>query len=260
MQYRMLAPVALMLLVTDPVDAQGFGYAPGDARYQATVVTTMSRELGGQRMEDEVTQRQQFTVSLKSVGRDTLRIGLTLDSASVVSRTEGPQDVSQIVGLSVEGHLSPVGEVYSSRLTRGDLGPASGMIAAELARFLPIVRNDLRAGMAWTDTTTENVEMLGVPIRRRVVTTSTVAGDTMVAGQPTWRIDRTSRVSFAGEGSIQGQALTLEGSSTTDGRIFLTRAGRFLGSTQTDSSTTKVSSGDVSFSVNQTQRANVALR
>ncbi|MBA3889730.1 MAG: hypothetical protein H0X64_04300, partial [Gemmatimonadaceae bacterium] len=70
------------------------------------------------------------------------------------------------------------------------------------------------------------------------ITTSTVAGDTTIAGVRAWRIDRTSTVAFTGAGSMNGQQVRLVGGSNADGLIIVSRAGRYLASEQRDSVTT----------------------
>lgn len=259
MSFRVLTAVAVSILAaSSAASAQAFRYAARSDRYEATVVTKMAREMNGQRMEDEVTQRQRLTVSLAPAAGDTMRIGVTLDTASVTARS-GPQDVSGLIGLKVEGLVSPLGHVYSSRLASGDLGPAGAMIAGELAKFLPRMRRDLRPGLRWADTTVEEVQMLGIPIQRRTITTSVVGGDTAIAGERAIRIDRAAVVSFTGAATIQGQAIKLDGSSNASGQIFLSRAGRYLGSSQSDSVRTNFTAGANAFSVTQTQTTDVKL-
>jgi hypothetical protein len=259
MLYRLTAPLTLALAAAAiPLGAQSFRYAPGTATYDASVVTNMTRDIGGQRMEDQVTQRQRLTVSLTPGAADTMQIGVTIDTASLVSRT-GPQDISQLIGLKVAGKVSPLGHVYSSRLASGDLGPAGPMVAGELAKILPRMRADLRVGLAWTDTIAEQVEMLGVPIDRRTIVKSRVVGDTTLAGERGWRVDRSAEVSFSGSGTMQGQAFTLRGTSNADGLIVIGRSGRYLASAQTDSVKTDFTAQGTSFSVIQTQKTTVAL-
>lgn len=238
MQFRSPALAALALgIAVLPGGAQEFRYAAGTARYEASVVTKMTREMGGRRLDDEITQSQRLTVGLTPTGGDTLRIGVTLDSASV--RTlGGPQDVTPLVGLKVDGRISALGDVYSSAIVGRDIGPTGTMVANELARFLPRMRRDLRTGLAWSDTTSEELDMLGVPVQRRVITQSTVTGDTTVSGARGWKIDRKSTVSFTGTGTVSGQQVRLEGTSNAEGLIVMSRGGRYLGSAQTDSSTT----------------------
>lgn len=261
MSFRVVLPAVFAItLLASIAEGQGtFRYQPGDAVYTATVETKMINEMGGQRQEDEVTQRQRLRVSLRQQAGDTMQIGITLDSASVVSTSSGAGDVRALIGLQVEGHLSPLGEVYSSRLVKGNLGIAGPMVAGELAKLLPRMRGDLRPGLTWTDTTSEAVEMLGIPIKRQTITTSTVEGDTAVAGERAWRVNRTAAVSFTGGGTVQGQSVTLQGSSTGTGRILIARTGRYLGSTTTDSAKTNFNAGAMAFTVEQTQTTTVGL-
>ncbi|MBA3890943.1 MAG: hypothetical protein H0X64_10465, partial [Gemmatimonadaceae bacterium] len=96
---RAIVPILLVLGTASlPLGAQEFRYTPGTAQYRASVVTKMTRDIGGQRMEDEITQLQRLTVGLFADAGDTLRIGVTVDSAAVATRSAGPQDVSPLVG------------------------------------------------------------------------------------------------------------------------------------------------------------------
>lgn len=259
MSHRFTAAVAAAFVtLTLPLGAQGFRYAPGTSTYDAAVVTKMTREIGGQRIDSEITQEQRLTVAVSEASRDTLRIGVTIDTAAVRSEA-GPENVAQLIGLKVEGRISPVGEVYSSALTNGNLGPAGTVIASELAKILPRMRRDLRVGLAWTDTIAEEVDMLGLPIQRRTIMTSRVVGDTTVAGERGWRVDRKADVRFSGQGQLQGQQFTLTGASTAEGRIVVGRSGRYLASTQTDSVRTNFTSSGTEFSITQTQKTTVGL-
>lgn len=254
MQFRLSASVALGLAVAAlPLGAQHFRYTPGSARYEASVVTRMAREMGGQRVDDEITQSQRLTVELRPAAGDTLRIGITVDSATVATRSGGPQDVSPLIGLQVAGRISPLGVLYSSEVVGRDIGPTGAMVASELARFLPKLRSDLRAGLTWTDTVAESIDMLGIPVERRVITTSQVTGDTAVVGGRGWKINRRSAVNFSGGGTMTGQKIQLSGSSTADGVVIVSRAGRYLASYQTDSTSTKFSMPATGMEVGMTQ-------
>src|SRR5687768_17459425 len=110
-----LATVTGLVLLALPLRAQQqFRYAPGSARYDAEVVTQMTREMGGQRMEEEISQRQRLTVDLAAAPGDTLRIGVTIDTAAVTTRSAGAQDVSPLLGLRIDGRISRLGALYTS--------------------------------------------------------------------------------------------------------------------------------------------------
>lgn len=263
MQFRASVPAlaALAVAAAVPAGAQDFSYAPGTSQYHASVVTRMTRDIGGRRSEDEITQSQRLTVGLTAGTGDTLRIGVTVDSASVASRAAGPQDVSPLVGLRIDGRISRLGDYYSSALVGPGIGPTGTLVANELARFLPRMRRDLRRGLAWTDTTSERIDMLGIPVERRIITRSVVTRDTTLAGVRAWRIDRSSTVSFTGNGSMNGQQVRLEGGSNAEGVIVVSRAGRYLGSEQRDSVTTNftIPATGAQVAMTQTQTATVAI-
>jgi len=254
------AVIGLALATTAPLGAQDFGYAPGTARYSAQVVTKMTQAVGGHKVEDEITQRQQLTIVVGSRAGDTLSLGVTIDSATVVSLRAGSQDASQLTGLRVAGAISRVGQVYDRSIVGRDLGPAGAVVAAEFASFLPRVRRDLRIGLTWSDTTSEQVDMLGIPVARTTIVRSAVIGDTLALGERSWRVDRRATVTFAGKGTVSGQAITMTGESSSAGHLVLARSGKYIGSDLTDSvrTTFTVPATGMQISMTQEQRTRVA--
>lgn len=262
MQHRHAASAALALtFLSQAAAAQSFEYAPGTTTYRASIVTKMTNTVGGQALEDEMTQSQRLTVALSPLAGDTLALQVTIDSASAATRRFGAQNVAELVGLRVDGWISPDGTSHAGARASRNLGPQAAVLANDLARFLPRVRGELRPGNAWTDTTTEEIDMLGVPVRRQVVTTSRVVGDSMVAGERAWRIDRTAAVTFTGGGTIGGRTITLSGTSRTSGVIVVAAAGRYLGGDLTDSATTvfEAAGSGQRVAVDQVQRTRIEV-
>ena len=62
-----------------------------------------------------------------------------------------------------------------------------------------------------------------------MVTTFTVDGDTTIAGQASWKIQRTDSTSMSGSGNTPNGAVTMEGISKGTGHVFVTPKGVFLG-------------------------------
>ena len=220
---------AVALVLARPAQAQRFEYAPGTSQYRLTAVNKMTQEAQGQKMEQEVTSEQKLTITLNRRGPDTLVFAMTLDSVQVSSPGGPLPDVSSIVGLKVTGALSPSGALYASNPLDGPAAGMAGALADEMARFLPRLRSTLSVGTMWADTLSGRVNQGGVTLDRTVVAISRVVGDTTYLGERAVRIDRSTKVTFSGSGTTQGQAITVEGTAGGTDNLFVTRAGIYLG-------------------------------
>jgi hypothetical protein len=253
------AAVAAAILFASPVEGQRFEYAPGTAQYRLSAVNKLTQEAAGQKVEQEVTAEQRLTVVLGRQGRDTLSFAMTLDSAKV-STTLGPApDVSALLGLKVSGVLSPLGVIYSSKAPEGTTSELAGPVADEMTRFLPRLRPALTVGTTWTDTTSGKVNQRGITLDRMVITTSKVVGDTTYQGERAWRIDRTTRATFAGTGTTEGQPLTMEGTSNGTDNLYVARTGVYLGGSMSNAATIKVTLVANGTEIGLTQNQNTTI-
>lgn len=261
MKLRSLSPAlaAAAVMVAGPVGAQQFQYAPGTSQYRLTAVNKLTQEAQGQKVEQEVTSEQRLTVVLGRQSRDTLSFAMTLDSAKVQTSAGPAPDLSSLIGLKVTGALSPIGLLY---VTKAPEGPGSEMtrpLADELSRFLPRLRAALAVGTTWTDTTSGKVDQIGMSLDRTVITTSKVVGDTTYYGERAWKIDRTTRTTFAGTGTTQGQPLTMAGVSKGTDNIFVGRNGTYLGGLMNNAATIKVTLVANGMEVGLTQNQNTTI-
>ena len=229
---RLLTIVGLSL--PSVASAQTLEYAPGSGQYRVASRTVGSQEAMGQKQDFETSSNQLLTVEISRPHKDTMALTATIDSLNVVGPMGmTPPGLDQLIGFKAMAKLSPFGALYSAAGSP-DTVPNAEQLTDEMSRILPRIRGPLTAGSVWTDTTTGTVKQMGLDIKREVVTTFTVRGDTTVGSETGWNIGRESVVTMSGSGTSQGQAMTMGGTAKGGGSIVVSRNGVFLGSTSTD--------------------------
>jgi hypothetical protein len=227
--------VALAIAV--PAGAQTFGYAPGTQRYRIETVTQNQRDQNGGRapMELDYTTTQIVTVTLARQSRDTLAMTVTVDSITQQSESDAPKpDLSWEKGVKVVGRVSPTGQVYAFEAPAGADPNMRGLYDG-FRYFLPALQSSVATGRSWADTATQRTGRRGQfdSISTQKIVTSHITGDTTVAGQRAWRIERSGSMSLSGQGSEGGKVLRVAGDGTIRGVQVVSVAGVYLGSRAT---------------------------
>ena len=219
--------VTLTFAMAAAAHGQRFEYAPGTATYRISQSTKMTQEAMGQKNEMEGTSGQVLTVALARSAKDTLTMNVTVDS--ITSSMGMPQMFERLVGLMVMAKLSPVGGVYSTQAANDKGGAEAAPLHEELGGFLPELRPTLTKGSTWTDTSVSKLNQNGLEIQRNIFSTFRVEGDTTIAGQPSWKIAKADSVVMSGSGNTANGPMTMEGTSKTNGTLFVTTKGVYLG-------------------------------
>ena len=228
---RANTPAALagvLLLPLGSAAAQQFHYAPGTSHYRMTVDAKVTQTVMGQSNDAQLNSGQQFTMTLAQQAPDTLAMTVTIDSISQTTSMGPTPGLDALMGKHVQALLSPTGEFYSKAAV-GDTAAALESVADQLVHILPTVRKPLAAGATWTDTTTISTVQSGLNVKRQVISTFTVVGDTTIGKSTAWKITRNSSSTTSGLGAIQGQNASMDGTSTGTGVVFLSHDGNFLG-------------------------------
>jgi hypothetical protein len=233
--------VALSVGLSSAAIAQGgFEYAPGTAKYRIASSTKGVQEVMGQKQEAESSTNQLVTVTVARPMKDTLALTVVLDSLTVVGPMGiTPPGTEKLVGMKVSAKLSPFGAFYASEAPKDSAMATGAQLAEGLSNFLPRIRGKLTSGSTWTDTTTGKVKNSGFEIDRRVISRFTVVGDTTVGGEKSWKIARESNTTLTGSGAPQGQAATMEGTSTAKSTVVISQKGVFVGSNTEDQANLK---------------------
>ena len=225
-------------LVAAPLRAQGVEYASGTTKYRLLTSTKGSQISPMGNQDFQIDARQQLTVSLAKQAKDTMVATVTLDSLSVKS-AQGAPDLSKLLGSKFVSYISPTGRVYSTKATDGS-DPMLAQVTESVARFLPSYRRDMKPGMTWADTTTGKVSQQGLEVDRTIISNYKVVGDTAVAGEKAFKVERTSTVKAAGSGSAQGTPISLESATTSNAVFFMSPKGQYLGGRQNDDIAVKI--------------------
>jgi hypothetical protein len=237
-----LLPVALLLvapLVATPLRAQGVEYAAGTTKYHLSTTTKGSQTSPMGNRDFQVDLQQQLTVNLAKQAKDTLVATVTLDSLTVSGAPEAAGSLNQLLGSKFVNLISPTGRLYSSK-KQDSTDPMLAQMNESVSRFLPTYRRDMKAGMTWSDTTAGKVMQQGMEVDRTIIANYKVLGDTTIAGEKAFQVQRASTVKAAGSGTAQGNPISLESATTSNAVFFMSPKGVYLGGRQNDDINVKI--------------------
>jgi hypothetical protein len=235
--------LSLALVLASPLAgtlvAQTAEYSTGTTKYRVVTNAKGSQISPAGSQSFDVALREQLTVDLMKHARDTVMATITLDSIAL-STSAGPSpDVSTVKGAKFITMMSPTGKVYSTQPPAG-LDATMAQITDGIGRFLPSYRANLAKGTTWSDTTKGKITQQGMELDRTIVSTYTVAGDTMYAGQKALKINRVTSTIATGSGNAQGTPITMETTGTGNSTYFMSPKGAFLGATSVDDVNSKI--------------------
>ena len=251
-----------MLLIAATLPALGqIHYAPGVQRYRLHSTVQRSQEQNGKKTSGTITNEQQVTVALQAPGskgalsdKDTLHFDVTLDSVNLSSDMAVQLPNVQVMqGTKVSGAMLPSGKVLNFN---SDTKVADGVdresIVSSMAHFLLTLPANAAAGTSWTDTATTNVTKDETSLKTSTITVSKVIGDTTVAGQPAWRVHRSSTLIISGTQVQSNQQISMEGTGTGEAMYYIGTNGVYLGSTQSQTMSETVKTAGMVIPVTQT--------
>ena len=257
------------LLIAGAFPALGpIHYEPTTQHYRMHQIVDRSEVRNGEKRIVTITNEQQMTMSIVGPGskraltdKDTLHFAVTLDSVSMSANvaTQLP-DVSVMQGTTVKGLMLPTGKVLSfGSDTKKDDGVDRESIVKSMASFLLTLPPTASGGATWVDTALTNVSNNGSTMKGQTITTSTVLGDTTVAGQKAWRVHRVSSFTISGSQAQENQTISMEGTGSGEAMYYIGVNGVFLGSTATQTMNQSVKADGLVIPVVQTANSTVAI-
>jgi hypothetical protein len=239
--FARMARIAFVLAGVAPgvAAAQGFEYVPGNAQYRITQTTKVSQEAMGQKNEAETSSYQLISVTVTRPHKDTVSLAAVMDSVSQTGPMGPPPGLDKLIGVRADARISPSGALYGASVKDSTILGATEL-ASGIGRFLPRIRGKLATGATWTDTTSGKLKQQGLDIDRKTFSRYTVTGDTTVAGEKSWKVQRTDSTTMSGTGLLQGQAITMEGTSTGKGDLYVGQRGTFGGGHGTETADIKL--------------------
>lgn len=230
------ARLSMALLIAAPIAAplaaQGVEYAAGTTKYRISSTTNGSQTSPMGNADFSVDLQQQITVNLMKHAKDTVMATMTVDSIALKSSGPAP-DVSKLKGATIVSLMSPTGKFYSSKAPAG-VDPQLAQVSDGVGRLLPSYRGNLAQGMTWADTAIGKMTQQGLEMDRTSVSSYKVNGDTTIAGEKAYRVNRVTTVKAAGSGTMQGAPVAMETSGNSNGAFFITPKGVYLGGASQD--------------------------
>jgi hypothetical protein len=249
------APVAAPAPARDPASLR---YGAGTSRYRVEQATHVTQEVMGQVNTVDLTSRQLISV-VATTAAENLAFAVTVDSIDVT----GPAgaDLSNIAaarGQTFRVVLAPSGLVVSVSAP-DTTNLLLRQVAVGLREFFPrIPTAPVSAGQSWSDTvTTTNAG--DVSVTMHAVRQNRVIGWEDRDGVRALHLASASAYTVTGSGEAQGQAVEMTGNGQSTRDAFISAAGVFLGSIESDSAliNANVTSVGLTVPIRQTRRSTV---
>jgi hypothetical protein len=255
--FARMARIALVLAAVAPgvAVAQGFEYAPGSSQYRITQTTKITQEAMGQKQDMETSSYQLISVTVARLHKDTVTLAATMDSVSQTGPMGPPPGLDKLIGMRADAKISPTGALYTASVKDSTIMGASDL-ANGMGRFYPRIRGRLAMGSTWSDTTSGKLKQQGLEIDRKTISKYMVTGDTTVAGEKSWKVQRTDSTTMSGSGLLQGQAITMEGTSAGKGDLYVGQRGTFGGGQGSEMANIKLVLAANGLEINIVQNAN----
>lgn len=230
MSAHRVATLLLFAATTLGAQESKLWYTPGTVRYRISTSSTTAQEMQGQKQEFSASSEQRVSVTIGKAKGDSLPLSIVLDSITQTTNAPMAPDVSKLIGMHLEGVMSPQGRVYTASVKAADGTEAIAQQTEALKRFLPRLPATIRTGVTWTDTVEAKMPMSnGVELSRSAIVNYAVLGDTTIAGQKVWKISMESKAKVAGKGSQGGADFTIDGGATGHGMTYVAPDGWFVG-------------------------------
>lgn len=230
MSAHRVATLLLFAATTLGAQESRLWYTPGTVRYRISTSSTTAQEMQGQKQEFSASSEQRVSVTIGKAKGDSLPLSIVLDSITQTTNAPMAPDVSKLIGMHLEGVMSPQGRVHTASVKAADGTEAIAQQTEALKRFLPRLPAMIRTGVTWTDTVEAKMPMSnGVELSRNAIVNYAVLGDTTIAGQKVWKISMESKARVAGKGSQGGADFTIDGGASGHGMTYVAPDGWFVG-------------------------------
>jgi len=239
-------------------DPSSLRYTAGSARYRIEQNSYVVQDLMGQSTTVDLGTRQLVSaVATEAAGN--LTVALTVDSMEVTGAPPGADaSLAAMRGQTFRIVMAPSGLVVSVA-AQDSANVLLRQASNGLRDFFPQLPGVSAAGQAWTDTvSTTSAGEVSVTIR--AVRQHNVVGWEDRNGVRVLHVTSTSTYSVSGSGETQGQAVEVSGNGHSTRDAFVSAAGAYLGSVESDSSsiTATVTAMGMTIPIRQSRRTTVS--
>jgi len=252
---RTAAPTAAPAPARDPATLR---YGAGTSRYRVEQTTHVTQEVMGQVNTADLSSHQLVSI-VATAAAENLALAVTVDSIDVTGSAGA--DLSAIAaarGQTFRIVVAPSGLVLSVSAP-DTTNLLLRQVAVGLHEFLPrIPAAPVTAGQSWTDTVT-TTNSGDVSVTMHAVRQNRVVGWEDRDGVRALHIASASTYTVTGSGEAQGQTVEMTGNGQSTRDSFISAAGLFLGSIESDSAaiSANVTSVGLTVPIHQTRRSTV---
>ena len=238
-------------------DPSSLRYVVGSARYRIEQISHVVQDVMGQSMVVDISSRQLISAVVTEAAGN-LAVAVTVDSLEVTGPPGADASLAAMRGQTFRLVMAPSGLVVS--VTAQDSSNVLLRQASNgLRDFFPRLPGVPAAGQTWTDTvlTTNAGE---VSVTMRAVRQHNVVDWEDRYGVRALHITSTSAYSVSGSGETQGQAVEVSGNGRSTRDAFVSAAGVYLGSVESDSAsiTATVTAMGMTVPIQQSRRTTVS--
>ena len=219
-----------------PVAVESFLYRPFSARYRIASRNHTEQELGGQVNAVDFNMAYFIGTQATAAG-DAMQLTMTVDSivpAGAMPPGVSASDLQGAVGATFSGTLAPTGEISDFQGGTGT-GQFLEQLNTSMRRFLPKVPpGGAHAGQAWSDSATLSTASAGLDLEIATVTDYQAGSWGMHDGAQALEVSAVSQYTIAGGGSQGGTEITIDGTGTSQIRLYFGADGRLLSQASAD--------------------------
>jgi len=238
-------------------DPSSLRYVVGSARYRIEQSSHVVQEVMGQSMDVDISSRQLIS-AVVSEAAGNLAVSVTVDSLEVTGPPGADAALAAMRGQTFRIVMAPSGLVVSVA-AQDSANVLLRQAGNGLRDFFPLLPGVPAAGQVWTDTvsTTNTGE---VSVAMRAVRQHNVVGWEDRDGVRALHVTSTSTYSVSGSGETQGQAVEVSGNGQSTRDAFVSAAGVYLGSVESDSAslTATVTAMGMTVPIRQSRRTTVS--
>jgi hypothetical protein len=239
-----------------PRDPAALAYAAGNIRYRVEQATHVVQEVMGQVNTTDITSRQILSaVVTQSAGN--LSMALTIDSIEMSDPTGvASAGIAAARGQTFRLVFAPSGLAISTS-SPDSTNQVLQQISTGLNDLLPrLPSSPIAAGQTWSDTLTRAAS---AGVSTRFVRQHRVVGWEDRDGARALHIATTSNYTITGTTEAQGQHIELSGGGVSTRDAFVSLAGLFLGSVESDSAlvNAEVPAVGITVPVHQSRRSTI---
>ena len=203
-----------------------FEYAVSTGQYRFTANSQTTQSVMGQTQDITQSSSRLTTIALARTAPDTITMSVTVDSMTATGPMGMPVvGLAKVPGSKFTAKLGPNGTFYSATGPGDAENPLAAGMIDEIGRSMPRIKATLAPGVTWTDSLKDHIRQGPLQVDRDIVSHFAVAGDSMVAGEPSWKITRELTVKGSGKGNAQGQDITIESNGTGSSVLFVSKKG-----------------------------------